>query len=121
MYDSPCACFFFPLSLFLFVFTLLQLLVPRYIVSVMLSVCLLIMLLECVSVHTSVRISAAMCAAVMERLISMTVILRLLHVGEKQTCLFVTLENAVSELEASFHINHCINLSIDFSFRERDI
>ena len=89
--------FLFLLSLFLFVFTLLQLLVPRYIVSVMPSVCLLIMLPECVSVLTSVRISAALCAAVMERLISITVTLELFHVGEKQTCLFATLENAVSE------------------------
>jgi len=62
----------------------------------MLSVCLLITLPECVSVLVSVHTSAALFAAVMERLISMTVILELLHVGVKQTCLFATLENAVS-------------------------
>lgn len=70
----------------------------------MLSVCLLIMLPECVSVLVSVRTSATLCAAVMEGLISMTVILKLLPVGKKQTCLFATLESAVSS----------IYLSIDF-------
>lgn len=70
----------------------------------MLSVCLLITLPECVSVLVSVRTSAALCAAVMEGLISTTVILKLLPVGEKQTCLFATLESVVSS----------IYLSIDF-------
>ena len=88
--------FVFSCFTFLFVFPLLQLLVPRLLVSVMLSVCLLITLPECVSVLMSVRTSAALCAAVMERLILMTVILKLLHVSGKQMCLFATLESAVS-------------------------
>lgn len=62
----------------------------------MLSVCLLITLPGCVSVLMSVRTSAALCVAVMEKLITTNAILKLLHVSKKQTCLFATLENAVS-------------------------